>query len=382
MDDGRYPRKGRLVRRFADEATELEYRRFFLEQDKRQVVVAIALYTALKASFGFIDLMLGASDSTGQVLAHRYAFVLLSLFTMVLLTRVRRPWQYDGLVFAWTLAAVLGNFYTISHRPADHFGFVSTSPLLIVLFFAFFRNRFELQSTAGVMLAATDLYTVFVLRDPRPLPVLVQICASYAIAFLVGVVVTRQLKHSRRGYYMQLERERRLADAMRELAYHDELTGVLNRRSFLLQAGSGWRRPHGGQRSCVLLLDLDHFKRLNDSRGHEAGDEALRIFAALVQSTKRDQDIFGRIGGEEFALLLPQTGRAEAETVAGRIIDGCRSIRLGTHADTLSVSIGIAEVRSDDRDLAATLRRADRALYRAKDLGRGRICADEGSVRA
>ena len=375
----RYPRRGRLALRFASDASEQRYRGFFLEQDKRQALVAIALYTVLKASFGLIDLMVQAPSQAEQVLTHRYAFVLISLLALALMTRVRRPAQYDVLVFCWAVLAVASTFYTISHRPSDHFGFVSTSPMLIILFFAFFRNRFELQLIASALLVATDMFTVFLLRDPRPMPALVQICTTYAIAFLVGVVVSRQLKHSRRGYYATLQREHELAEAMRELAYRDELTGVLNRRSFLLQAGSSWRRPQDGGCGCLLILDLDYFKRLNDTCGHEVGDEALRTFARLVQSLKREHDIFGRVGGEEFALLLPNTTRTQAEAIAHEIMAECRTLPIsGGRGSGLSVSVGIAEIVGSDQDLAATMRRADRALYRAKETGRGRSCtADE-----
>lgn len=376
MDGGPlpYPRHGRFALRFASDALEQRYREFFLDQDKRQAIVAIALYTALKASFGLIDLMVQAGAQAEQVLFQRYAFVLISLLALGLMTRVGHRRHYDALVFAWALLAVASTFYTISHRPSNNFGFVSTSPMLIILFFAFFRNRFELQLIASLLLVVTDLFTVFLLRDPQPAAVRVQICATYATALLVGIVVSRQLKLSRRSHYAALQRERELADAMRELAYRDELTGVLNRRSFLLQAGASWRRPAHGDAGCVLILDLDHFKRLNDTHGHDAGDGALLAFAGLVQSLKDEHDVFGRVGGEEFALLLPGASRARAEALAESILVGCRALPVGARSGGLSVSIGIAPIEPGDHDLAATMRRADRALYAAKASGRGRWC--------
>ncbi|MGH8077486.1 MAG: GGDEF domain-containing protein [Lysobacter sp.] len=161
---------------------------------------------------------------------------------------------------------------------------------------------------------------------------------------------------------------------MSQLAYRDELTGVLNRRSFLLQAGKQWRRGGSdGLNACVLMLDLDHFKQLNDLHGHDAGDRALMRFATLVESLKREQDIFGRIGGEEFALFLPSTTRAQAQSMADRIVAECRSLSIGAEGfGEMSVSAGIAETSGEDANLAATMVRADRALYYAKTTGRGR----------
>ncbi|WP_460761920.1 GGDEF domain-containing protein [Lysobacter fragariae] len=358
--------------RFADAGVEQAYRSFFLEQDKRQAFFAVGLYAALKASFAAIDLMVQATGQVEWVLLMRFAFVAASLLVMAMIPRLRRPVHYDALMFGWCMLVVASTFYTIAHRPADHFGFVSTSPLLVVLFFVFFRNRFELQLLASASLVAGDLFTTFVLRDPQPMAVLIQICVSYGVALVVGIAVSRQLKDSRRNHFATLQHERELSDALRELAYRDELTGILNRRSFLQQAGASWRWSANSVSDCVLVIDLDHFKHLNDRYGHDAGDQALVGFARVVEGIKREQDLFGRIGGEEFALLLPTTQLVEAELMAQDIVADCRSLRLANVGEHLSVSVGIARVEPGDQDLAATLRRADRALYQAKALGRGR----------
>lgn len=359
---------------FASDEAELAYRRFFLSQDKRQAVIAIVLFAGLKASFGAIDLIVQTAGEAGILLTLRFGFVLASVLALVLLGRLRQPRHYDALILAWALLAVASQFYTISHRPSDHFGFLSTSPILILLFFAFFRNRIELQLLAAGALVSMDLLTLLMLRDPLAAPVLIHACSTYGLAMLVGGVVSLQLKRTRRNYFATLLRERELVATMSKLAYRDELTGVLNRRSFLLQAGKQWHRGTGdGPNACVVMLDLDHFKRLNDLNGHDAGDQALRRFATLVESLKREHDIFGRIGGEEFALLLPATTRAQAQAVADRIVAQCQTLSIGAGGgNCLSVSAGIAEASGEDASLAATMLRADRALYGAKTAGRGR----------
>jgi diguanylate cyclase (GGDEF)-like protein len=360
--------------RFEKAKVELDYRRFFLDQDKRQAVIAIALFATLKASFGAIDLMVQTGDSAWQVLALRFGFVLASMVVLVLMARLREPRHFDALMFGWTLLAVASQFYTISHRPPDHFGFLGTSPILILLFFCFFRNRFELQLFAAGLLVAMDLLTLMFLRDPLATNVLVQTLATYALAMIVGVVVSLQLKRTRRSYFTTLQRERRLVATMSELAYRDGLTGTFNRRSFLLQAGEQWQHGSNNEiNACVLMLDLDHFKQLNDLHGHDAGDQALVRFTALVESIKRQQDIFGRLGGEEFALFLPATTRSQAQAMADRIVTQCQSLSLGADGNArMSVSVGIAEVTTADADLAATMFRADKALYFAKESGRAR----------
>ncbi|MEO7251441.1 MAG: diguanylate cyclase [Arenimonas sp.] len=359
---------------FASSELEQAYRRYFLGQDKRQAFIAIALFAGFKASFGAIDLMVQMADQAWVLLAARFSFVLISVVVLAILGRVRKPRHYDALVFGWTLLAVASQFYTIAHRPSDHFGFLSTSPILILLFFVFFRNRFGLQVLAASLLVGVDLLTVLMLRDPLAPPALIQSGATYGLALVVGVVVSLQLEGTRRSYFATLQRERALLAAMSALAYHDELTGVLNRRSFLLQAGNQWRRgSSNGLNDCVLMLDLDHFKRLNDLHGHEAGDRALTRFATLVESLKREQDIFGRIGGEEFALFLPSTPRVQAQAMADHIVARCQALSIGAEScGELSVSVGIAEIGDEDANLAATMVRADKALYDAKAMGRGR----------
>jgi diguanylate cyclase (GGDEF)-like protein len=188
-------------------------------------------------------------------------------------------------------------------------------------------------------------------------------------------MVSRQLKFARRKVYAALVSERDTAEAMRELAFRDDLTGVLNRRSFMQLAGAGWCRRTNGEGGCLLILDLDHFKALNDRHGHEAGDQALVRFARMVEGVKREEDLFGRIGGEEFALLLPGLARQRAEVVAEAIVAGCRALQ--SAGETMSVSIGLARIEPRDATLGACLLRADRALYRAKADGRNRTRVDD-----
>ncbi len=125
----------------------------------------------------------------------------------------------------------------------------------------------------------------------------------------------------------------------------------------------------------VLLLDLDHFKRVNDKHGHTAGDAVLKHFASLLAAELRRVDIAARIGGEEFAVLLPDTDCAAALVFARRLRDKVAGAAC-PDADrliTITVSIGIAAMDANDETLDAALVRADRALYRAKRGGRNRV---------
>ncbi len=156
----------------------------------------------------------------------------------------------------------------------------------------------------------------------------------------------------------------------------DPLTGVNNRRAFLDRGEKLLRRSRFERRPAVLLLmDLDKFKTINDTCGHHAGDQVLIAFCAVAAAAIRPGDLFGRLGGEEFACLLPGSPLEGGLDVAERIRRNFEAASLKIGGDTLSatVSIGVATSADQDQDLASLIMEADRALYRAKAKGRNRI---------
>jgi diguanylate cyclase (GGDEF)-like protein len=127
-----------------------------------------------------------------------------------------------------------------------------------------------------------------------------------------------------------------------------------------------------------LILDADRFKRINDTYGHHAGDLALRSLSLVSMEQKRAQDTFGRLGGEEFGLLMPETALDKAFIVAERIRRVWEQSPVNLDGELIhsTMSIGVAEATSTDKSLEDLLRRADRMLYKAKDLGRNRVVAE------
>ncbi len=158
---------------------------------------------------------------------------------------------------------------------------------------------------------------------------------------------------------------------LRGLAERDPLTGCFNRRAFLLlfdkalSAAGRSRLP-----LSVLLIDLDHFKKINDTYGHRAGDEALNRFVSVAQACLRNEDVLGRIGGEEFAAFLPGAALADACSIAERL--RCSVAEHASDGLAFTVSIGIAQCAPGEA-VEGALHRADEAMYRAKALGRNRI---------
>ncbi|MBS1161907.1 MAG: domain S-box protein [Proteobacteria bacterium] len=175
--------------------------------------------------------------------------------------------------------------------------------------------------------------------------------------------------------------QKRLTELLRDQAHTDSLTGLANRRYFLELASRELNRLERYEGELALaMLDLDHFKQINDSYGHAVGDQVLQTFAAVCRRMLRDTDLIGRVGGEEFAIIFTRTNAGEAYGVAERLREevAATRVRLDDGREVgFSVSLGIAERHPGERDLEAILKRADAALFQAKSSGRNQACVAE-----
>jgi diguanylate cyclase (GGDEF)-like protein len=173
----------------------------------------------------------------------------------------------------------------------------------------------------------------------------------------------------------EIARRQALEEELRALASLDGLTGIYNRRHFLELCGKELARSQRYDHPLALLMmDVDRFKRINDSYGHAAGDEVLKQLAATCAAKLRGPDILGRLGGEEFAVAMPECGIEAAERAAERLRRTLAGVEVPSEqgAITFTISIGVVAWESGE-DLAATLDRADKAMYAAKQGGRDRV---------
>lgn len=175
----------------------------------------------------------------------------------------------------------------------------------------------------------------------------------------------------------KLALERELKEQIEAQARTDYLTGVFNRRHFVELAERELERAQRyGRPFTLLMIDIDHFKALNDTHGHGTGDAALQTLARVIGETLRGVDIFGRLGGEEFAAVLVETGESEAAEIANRICKAVAETEIAAPAGgavRLTVSIGVAQPHGRATDFDAILNAADQAMYAAKQGGRNRV---------
>ncbi len=173
---------------------------------------------------------------------------------------------------------------------------------------------------------------------------------------------------------------------LHELATHDPMTGLINRRRLDEELERELAlADRYGEEGTVLMLDLDGFKRINDSYGHEAGDEALIAIAEAVSALLRRTDSFARVGGDEFVIVLPRTGLAGAERFAEKLLEAVRetALKAGDGGQHLTASIGItAYSKGAVTDVVELLARADDAMYAAKHAGRDRFELYSGAESA
>jgi diguanylate cyclase (GGDEF)-like protein len=186
----------------------------------------------------------------------------------------------------------------------------------------------------------------------------------------------QQRSLGRAWFFRDISAQKQHEAELIRLARYDALTGAANRRYFLERAEQECARSRRHQLPLSLMLvDLDHFKQINDQYGHAYGDEALKQFSAVVRACLRDSDLLARIGGEEFIVLMPSTALAGATLLAERlrVAMADQPLPIIDHLLPVRFSAGVTQFKGDDQDIDACLKRADKAMYRAKQSGRDRV---------
>jgi diguanylate cyclase (GGDEF)-like protein len=278
------------------------------------------------------------------------------------------------------LCAVFFNFtwltWYLGGVDAPTAGWLITAPVVAMFLGGIRTALFWLAMSCGAVLT---IYWVHPATDTTLLHLLCDIGL-----YVVVVVFVLLFELTKTQGFIKLEQALKIIN---ELAIRDELTGSHNRRHLIrLIENEKERAARLGGMFCLCLLDIDYFKRINDTYGHLAGDAVLREFAATVQRQIRESDSFGRYGGEEFLLMLPETSVDEARALAERVRANIARLGFPDLPElAVTVSIGVAQYCADE-PIAQTVARADEALYQAKSGGRNRVVCygqqDDGAADA
>ena len=309
------------------------------------------------------------------MLVYRGGYLLVSILFGVVLYRTTKVRIYDRLIFGWILFTILFLVLFNFTRPSNY---LTTSFDIIVPFAIYLLSPLRIQYTIGLAFgfSAGTLYVDHFFKSGVDPIVLSVATSAQFIVHMLGWISALQMQTYRRKSFKAFIEEKDAREMVAYLANIDPLTKSLTRRQFMNIAESEFRRFLRYHRSLsILILDTDDFKKVNDTYGHHAGDLVLRSLSLVAMEQKRAQDTFGRLGGEEFGLMMPETALDQAFVVADRIRQTWEVSPVNLDGELIhsTMSIGVAEAISTDRSLEDLLRRADRMLYKAKDAGRNRV---------
>jgi diguanylate cyclase (GGDEF)-like protein len=292
-------------------------------------------------------------NRSGQVAQGSLAVVFLVTGLGLIAFREAPRWLYEAMaIWGVTLISVL-------IAVGQPFGMAPFFYLWPVVYMAYFSTVRKLQLTYAWMVVTFAVGLALNTMHDMKLDTFTGTAATVGIMAALVATMTRQ--------------EARLRDELAQAAETDPLTGLLNRRSFNPRfAGLLTEAVASGRALSVVMIDIDHFKRLNDEYGHLVGDEALQEIARILVAQSRDHDLVSRFGGEEFAVALPGADAAAATAYAERVAAALTApLAAGM---TLSVSAGISSL-TDREPADLLLSRADEALYAAKEGGRCRLAS-------
>ena len=359
---------------------EGDYRVFHLKNDIAQIILSFSIASiSMLGTLGTDALLfMGRPDLFMKMACYRAGFILVSLVIMFAISKTTKVRIFDRLVLGWISFAVLSILLFNFTRPANYL----TTAFDIIVPFAIYALS-PLKLSQNIMLAFAysvgTLYIDHVFKigvDPLTLSAAT---AAQFVVHALGLGSTLQIQSYRRKSFKAYMDEKDAKEMVAYMVNIDTLTKSLTRRHFFNMAQSEFQRFTRYRRPLsALVLDIDLFKNVNDTYGHHAGDIVLRSFSLVAIEQKRVQDTFGRLGGEEFGLLLPETNLEQARVVAERIQKTWEKSPVNMDGVPIrsTVSIGVAEADEEDKSFEDLMRRADLMMYKAKERGKNQVAAE------
>jgi diguanylate cyclase (GGDEF)-like protein len=359
---------------------EREYRTFHLKDDSRQssfylMVAAVSVLSTITSDATLYkdrpDLFLG------MVLV-RVGFAAVSILILVTIWRTANVKLYDALMMVWLSCVIFFLLLFNLTRPA---AFLTTAYDVILPLAIYIISPLKILYSFALALGFSTgiLYIDYFYKTGIDSATLNMLLISQLIVHIIGLTSSIQIQSYRRKSYKAYIQEKDAKEMVAYLASIDPLTKSMTRHQFFSIAETEFLRFSRYRRQfSVLVLDADRFKNINDTYGHYVGDLVLRSLSVVILEQKRTQDIFGRLGGEEFGLLLPETNLAQAKIVAERIQKTWAETPCHVEGNVIysTVSVGVTEASAQDQSFEDILRRADRMMYKAKEAGRNRVVAE------
>lgn len=369
-------------RQFLLDLGELEgdYRAFHLKDDVRQNSFYIILATVSVVIMTGSDTLLykNRSDLLLWMLLYRGSLVLISILVLIAIRSTSKVKSYDRLMMAWLSFVILFLLLFNFTRPS-HFLTSAYDVILPLAIYMISPLKIPYSFALAFGFSVGILYIDYFYKTGIDPATLNMVLVAQSIVHILGLTSSAQIQSYRRKSFRAYIQEKDAKEMVAYLANIDPLTKSLTRRQFFNIAETEFQRfkRYRGSLS-ILVLDADNFKNINDTYGHHAGDLVLQSFSLVVLEQKRAQDTFGRLGGEEFALLLPETNLQQAKVVAERVQTVWAETPCNVDEQIIysTVSIGVAQANEQDTSFEDVLRRADRIMYKAKEAGRNRVMTE------
>jgi diguanylate cyclase (GGDEF)-like protein len=358
------------------------YRETFLQEDIYRARIVIAIVAFMVLGYIYIDY---------QELRLNPPFFLLAIFQIFLfftsvwlffyLPKLRNVSFTDHSILIWSLAMVTLTLFSTTSRETVSIENININHLWVLGFYLLLPNRQPFKMIPALAISFISIYILLNYKSinihgATSLTIIANAITLIAMN-IIGFISSLQLESQRFHQYLIQKTLLAGREQLRELAITDSLTGTLNRRGFLEMADVEFDRfKRYGDTFSFAIIDMDRLKQINDTYGHPVGDLALQKLVEAVKQEKRFSDTTGRLAGDEFGLLLPNTRVSQALEVMLRI-----KARLANGAVQLpndqqlqiSISVGVTESKKSDELFDDIYRRADKALLSAKDQGRNKI---------
>jgi diguanylate cyclase (GGDEF)-like protein len=378
-------RKGMFKNLFSQSLIDLQdlegdYRVFNLQIDKAQSILSMLIASISVFGLLVVDMLLykNQPDLFQWMVVYRGGFILFTALVIFVITRVDKVRVFDRLILGWLSITILFLLITNFTRPANY---LTTTFDIIIVFAIYVLSplKFQINALLTLEFSVGTLYVDHLMKsgvDPITLGVAT---AAQLVVQVLGAGSSLQIQSYRRKSFKAYIEEKDAREMVAYLANIDPLTKSLTRRHFFNIAESEFMRFARYHRPLsVLVIDADSFKEINDTHGHHAGDIVLRSLSLVAMEQKRVQDTFGRLGGEEFGLILPETGLEQAKVVADRIQSVWEKTPSNMDGVMIhsTVSVGVAEAQAEDKSFDDILRRADLMMYKAKEQGRNQVVTE------
>lgn len=377
----------------------------YIFQRKVQYLLILSivwLLMGLIALFGAHLQLEPAASKTFLIVGDLVAIICASI-TVVLITKgkaIRAAWLFIvALLVMITLHNILGDIFssaTLDYTRAEQ---TTLSGLVFIFGLTLCAFNFSQMLVGAVAMNAVLLGNIAALAyfhynmgiQGEPLAHFIGSLIILALAGLIAVgvfrmnhkaltIVAKNNLELEQLVQLRTQELRAAKEYAEQLARTDMLSGLHNRRSFFELGEKEFLRCLRYDRPLsMIMLDIDQFKQVNDSLGHHAGDEAIRVVSELLMTNSRPTDIIGRLGRDEFVILLPETGEGETMALAERLREKVAGMAINYEKDWfyLTVSLGVAQLTPVEETVDDLLVRADKALYRAKKAGRDRVVLDD-----